>query len=102
MRKLIPLTVLALFVLMTRCDWVAHECNFDRDCDDGNPCTEGGCELEWSNNPDPGWCNLAYVGRCEYSELSGSCHINGEKGMCVGGECRLEGEAPDGGVEVLP
>jgi hypothetical protein len=44
MLRLILLVVVVLLVFLLRCDWYLGECNFDDDCDDGNPCTTETCE----------------------------------------------------------
>jgi len=101
------LFLLALGTLrLVGCDsyWF-DECYLDRDCDDGNPCTNDVCE--WSDtyvhNPDAGWCQEEnqYERWCEYddAEYNGTpCEVDGRPGVCGSGTCRIVGGAPDGGV----
>lgn len=101
MRKWILLVVLVLLVFTPRCG-LFDECSFDRQCDDGNPCTNDTCESRWvgSSSPDPAWCDPTHEYWCENFAVDDGtpCDVDGEPGVCEAGECRLEGETPDGGI----
>jgi hypothetical protein len=45
MYKLILLVCVALLVVTPMCTWLGDECSLDRDCDDGNECTNDVCKV---------------------------------------------------------
>ena len=107
--------ILALFLLVfgtlraAGCD--VPDCSSDSDCDDGNPCTEDVCGgdyatgWEWADSDDF-WSDLCsaltesdYRYCLHHKDDDGtSCEVEGQTGVCESGECRVEGEAPGGGI----
>lgn len=104
MPKWILLGILILLVFMPRCDFLFDECYLDSDCDDDNPCTRDLCRREWtpSLSSDPSCLEAEGTDTywCEYDDANDGtpCEVDGQPGVCDSGECRLEGEAADGGV----
>jgi hypothetical protein len=107
MYKLILLVCVALLVVTPMCTWLGDECSLDRDCDDGNECTNDVCkvrDLAAASYPDYSCADQTHERYCAHSEVDdGSpCDAAGEPGMCTSGECQPSGEASepivDGGV----
>lgn len=100
MHRWILLAVLVLLVFMPRCAALWDECALDGDCDDGNPCTTDRCNSDIAPCHDPSWCDDCRHYWCTSREIDDGtpCEVDGQAGVCESGECRLEGEAADGGA----
>jgi len=100
MRKLILLLVLVLLVAMAMCG-PYEECLLDSDCDDGRACTKDVCKWVPAAYVEdrPWWCDSTN-NYCTYRDVDDGtpCEVDERSGVCDAGECRLDGETPDGGV----
>jgi len=102
--------VLALFLLalgtLRAAGCGGPDCWGDSDCNDGNPCTDdvcgGGYHSTGLYDPDDfwsDWCTApSYYCLHHRVDDGTSCEVDGQTGVCESGECRLEGEIPDGGA----
>ena len=97
MHKWILLAVLVLLVFMPRCElaWL-WECATDSDCDDGNPCTTDDCRSEYEG-PCDNSCDDCRRYWCRNRDVDDGtpCEVDGQTGVCGGGECRREGAGAD-------
>jgi hypothetical protein len=97
MRNSVLLIPFALLVVTPRCAWGGAECSTDSDCDDFNECTDDDCKYSLA-------CLDEGTFHCKYSDVADGtpCDADGESGVCVAGECRLDDETSepilDGGV----
>jgi len=101
MLKSILLAILMLLAVMPRCAALWDECILNSDCDDGSPCTTDRCNSDSKGTDcDDSWCDDCRRYWCVNIEVDDgtTCEVDGQPGVCESGECRFEGETPDGGV----
>jgi len=104
MRYLVGFVLFLLALGTLRLVGCGDPCWSDSDCDDGNPCTNDICwgdPYQGGYDPDAPWLDCSgrdYYCRNPEVDTGTPCEVDGQPGVCGGGRCRLEGEAPDGGV----
>jgi len=102
MRWLVGVVLFLLALGTLRTVGCGNDCNFDEDCDDGNPCTRDDCNY-YPPGPDSGFsfCGPEFSA-CGYTRVDDGtpCEVDGQTGVCEGAVaessvCRLDGETSE-------